>query len=509
MRLALRTLGLALLLVAVALVAVPAASASVRPRVIGGTSASPNEFPYQVLVSFHGQFICGGSILNGTHVVTAAHCVEDDPALDPSIDYPVIFDGANFTVSYGGVNRDTDGAGPDGTDLTNVGVNHVSVDPRRQRRLGFDEYDSAVLTLNSNILPHANTAAIPLATKAQLTAAFSAAPADRPWISGWGNTDNMGTSPEILQKARVPLVPDSSCRGAYGFDFTDSAMLCAGDSGHDTCFGDSGGPLALDTNGTEAGLRLAGITSFGGDTCANAAFPGVYTEVPETGTSAFLNSNPPAPPQAAGEPRAFGNPTVGQTVRCVAPSLPAGVHTSQYFWYVFNGTSLSLFSQSGPSVVVPPAAQGNRIVCDVRLENGGGYQYLEESIASALGPVAPAPAVTAPPPPPDTTKPRASVRKIRCKHRRCTVTLKAADPGGIVKRVSARVKGTYKKCRRVHGRRRCKNVKVNRRLRLSKRRGGIYVARVALKRGRYSLSVVATDAAGNRSRIAKKKFRVR
>jgi Trypsin len=502
--LARRSLGLALLLAAVALVAVPPTSASVRPRIIGGSNAAAGEFPYQVLVSFHGQFICGGSILDGTHVVTAAHCVENDPRFEPS-DYPFIHDGSDFTVSYGGVDRGSPG------DLTEIGVNHVSVDPRRQRRLGLDEYDSAVLTLASNILPHANTAAIPLATKGQLTGAFSASgPNDLSWITGWGDTDNMGTSPEILKKAQVPLLQDSTCSGAYGSDFTPSVMLCAGTSTTDACFGDSGGPLAVDVDpGPARNLKLAGITSFGGDKCAEANFPGVYTEVPETGTTTFLKSNPPAPPHVGGETHAFGTPRVGQRVACVTPSLPIGVHATQYFWYVFNGLSLGLFSQSGPSVVLPPVAQGNRIVCDARLENAGGYQYVEQSVASALGPVGPPLAVTPPAPAPDTTKPKASVRKIRCKHRKCTITIKAADPGGIVKRVSARVKGKYKKCRRVHGRRRCRNVNVNKKLRLSKRRGGIYVARVRLKRGKYILSVVATDAAGNRSRIAKKKFRVR
>jgi hypothetical protein len=60
----------------------------------------------------------------------------------------------------------------------------------------------------------------------------------------------------------------------------------------------------------------------------------------------------------------------------------------------------------------------------------------------------------------------------------------------------------------VAGQRRCTTRRVSKRLRLRKRRGGILVGRFKLPRGRY-VTVVATDLAGNRSRKAKKRFRVR
>jgi hypothetical protein len=109
----------------------------------------------------------------------------------------------------------------------------------------------------------------------------------------------------------------------------------------------------------------------------------------------------------------------------------------------------------------------------------------------------------------DTTKPKASLRKIRCKRRRCRITVKATDTGGVVKKVSARLTGRYRKCRRVQGRRRCRTVKVNKKLRLKKKSGGIHTTRIKLKRGRYAVTATATDDSGNKSKKAKKKFRVR
>lgn len=45
-------------------------------RVLGGSTATQGEFPWQVsLQSSRGHF-CGGSILDERHILTAAHCVE-------------------------------------------------------------------------------------------------------------------------------------------------------------------------------------------------------------------------------------------------------------------------------------------------------------------------------------------------------------------------------------------------------------------------------------------------
>ncbi len=308
------------------------AGASAGTRIIGGSNAAQGEFPYQVLLDLDGAQ-CGGSILDSTHVVPAAHCVED-----PSFDYPVIIDPSTVSLWCGGVNY----PGPPGAeDMTEVSApnaaDHISVDRRRRRNLGLDEYDTALLTLSAPLtLGGTNAKAIPLASPAQLGVALGGT---QPWVTGWGLTmaNNNNSIPDVLQKLRVPLVGDSSssCSGEYAPDFNPSVMLCVGASGKDSCQGDSGGPLALDTNGTEAGLRL-GLVSFGNG-CG--VVPGVYTEVPEAGTTSFLVSNPPAPPNVTGEPRATGTPRVGQTATCVSPSLPAGVSVRQYFWYIFDGST--------------------------------------------------------------------------------------------------------------------------------------------------------------------------
>ncbi|MGV1006776.1 MAG: trypsin-like serine protease, partial [Candidatus Nanopelagicales bacterium] len=93
-----------------------------------------------------------------------------------------------------------------------------------------------------------------------------------------GLTDQLGF-PYILQRAMVQNLTrpgDVGC-GGHGHGFVHTAMLCAGvmDSTVDTCYGDSGGPLAV-----QVGDRgtLAGVTS-SGQGCAQFGYPGLYTRV--------------------------------------------------------------------------------------------------------------------------------------------------------------------------------------------------------------------------------------
>ena len=82
----------------------------------------------------------------------------------------------------------------------------------------------------------------------------------------------------IKTQVTVPVVSDDHCRDSYGqSDITDS-MICAGldQGGKDSCQGDSGGPFMC-------GNQLSGVVSWGYG-CAEAGYPGVYTQ-----TSYFID----------------------------------------------------------------------------------------------------------------------------------------------------------------------------------------------------------------------------
>jgi hypothetical protein len=128
--------------------------------------------------------------------------------------------------------------------------------------------------------------------------------------------------------------------------------------------------------------------------------------------------------------------------------------------------------------------------------------------SAGVPPAAPAPPATTPvsetvpPPPPvasfrDTVRPLARLSSLSCtKRRRCSFRVRASDNGGRVSKLSAKV------TRRVDGR------TLRRTLRTRRIRGG-FAAAATFKKGTYKLTFVATDPAGNRSRIGTRRFRVR
>ena len=68
-----------------------------KDRIIGGTQATIDEFPYQVSLRRNGDHYCGGAIISPWHILTAAHCVVNvmkPPYRDISIQ-------TGSSVSYG------------------------------------------------------------------------------------------------------------------------------------------------------------------------------------------------------------------------------------------------------------------------------------------------------------------------------------------------------------------------------------------------------------------------
>lgn len=93
-----------------------------------------------------------------------------------------------------------------------------------------------------------------------------------------GETQNPNESDDELRMIEIPIVSQNQCQRRYDSRVT-SRMICAGlmRGGKDSCFGDSGGPLACTINGSTV---LVGVVSFGPDEeCGKPNAPGIYSKI--------------------------------------------------------------------------------------------------------------------------------------------------------------------------------------------------------------------------------------
>ena len=240
--------------VSVATVAMLGAAAAPSSAVVGGTNASPGEYPAVAEITF-GPFLCTGTLVTPDWVLSAGHCGSVTGAAVAS---PASWPAQLINVRIGGVTQ---------SDGEQRSVSQVVVHPDYLLTSGYD-ISLLKLTQSSTMAP---TQVAGGGERSIWT------PGTLETIVGWGVTEEDGDQPDNLQEARVPITTDQYCAGAYS-DFDANTMVCAGfpQGGVDTCQGDSGGPMfGKNSAGT---LRVVGTTSFG-EGCARPGRPGVYARV--------------------------------------------------------------------------------------------------------------------------------------------------------------------------------------------------------------------------------------
>ncbi|HEX5923895.1 MAG TPA: serine protease, partial [Baekduia sp.] len=456
------------------------------PRVGGGSRAPTTDAPWQALVLPDG-YLCGGAILDATHVVTAAHCVYDD-------EHQEILAPSAITVHAGITNRFAPGQHPT---VTAVSV-YPGYDPDMQTG------DVAILTLATPFSFTTTVQAIALTD-----VGYRPGSSDGLRLSGWGSDvarapGDTTTEPHPVDNLNVArLYPSTGCATVYA-PFDDSRLLCAGQSGIDACQGDSGGPLAVQLGGI---WKLAGIVT-GGAGCAWAGYPGYYARVANPEIHAYLADRGAgyavADPTVVSPPVITGDPVPGGTLSC-----DVGTWKNAYTYGVafLRGDALVAY---GSTMAVLPAHLGASITCVVEAYGlTGTAEAISSPVTITPAPAPPPPAPVAPTPSPnaaaipspDAVAPKAHITKLSCARSICTLDVRVDDPAPSagVKALEARVTTAYRTtCVKRHKRRRCTK-SIDHRLKTITTGPATYrIVTPKLRKGTQTFRLVATDRSGHR-----------
>lgn len=231
-----------------------------EPLVVGGRNAARQAWPWQVAlyalpVDIATGHFCGGTVIDASWILTAAHCIYDEGLLWAT-DIGVMAGSNSLSDDRGQVLAEIDG----------IFIN--------ARYLLDENADLALLRLTEPLPLGPSIQPVPLAGAAD---GALRAPGKEAVVTGWGATDGFGDeTPDLLQEARLPISGAPRCA-----DEVDTAQqLCAGkpEGGASACFGDSGGPLVVqkaDGKWTQVGITSA-VTD---DTCGIPGSLSLFTRV--------------------------------------------------------------------------------------------------------------------------------------------------------------------------------------------------------------------------------------
>lgn len=214
-----------------------------------GTPTKRGAFPNVGAILFDGRHICGTTLVNINHVLTAASCV----AFLKSNDLPRVSVYLN-TVALKTYNP--------GAVISKV----VKIKSHEEFNKQTQANDIALLTLDTNI-----TTLYPLSLPLDSTEDDYVG--KNATILRWGISKTGSASHKIMLQTSASIISNAQCGEKNGFKIADTSLCAYSGSDGITCEKDdsSGGPAIVEG-------RQVGVMSWGKG-CMDFNFPGVYTKI--------------------------------------------------------------------------------------------------------------------------------------------------------------------------------------------------------------------------------------
>ncbi|XP_049774182.1 brachyurin-like [Schistocerca cancellata] len=220
-------------------------------RIIGGFPASLGQFPHQASVVMDYSYLCGGSLISTSVVLTAGHCASGF---------------STWEVSLGAISRSA--VEPSRvTIVTRSATVHSEYNPNNLYN------DIAVVFLGTNVPLSNYIGLVNLPSRSQAGNSFEGQIAT---VSGWGLTTDNGASPDTLQYTTLNVMSNTQCSQYFGGPILDFTLCAVGSSGQSTCNGDSGGALVVGSQGSYT--QIAVVSWISGNGCSSGD-PAGFTRV--------------------------------------------------------------------------------------------------------------------------------------------------------------------------------------------------------------------------------------